>query len=543
MEPISAGWLSILPPVLAIIMALITKDVIFSLLLGILSGTITYCAMAGTNLLVGPVEVMFNTAIDKIDLNIILFVFMLGAMVQVIAASGGSRAYGKWAQNYLKTKKSTLISTMILGILIFVDDYFNCLTVGTVMSPLTDRHKVSRAKLAYLIDSTAAPVCIIAPVSSWAAAVGSNLQSTGAFKSDLIAFCSTIPYNLYALLTLFMVFILAVKELDYGPMLTEELKARADVNNYHEALINQVSEREVKDKVSGSSSAAVAGAVTGTGAITKAEEKVEGVPGTVADMLLPIVSLIILSILGMLYNGGFWDASGESYHSLIGAFGNCTAAQALAWGGFGALIIAFLMYIPRKMMTFKDFMNGVTEGFKNMVGANAVLLFAWTISGVCRDLLMTAEFVRDLFASSHIPGALLPAIIFVVAAFLSFSIGSSWGTFGILIPIIVPVATALSGNLLIVSLAATLGGSIFGDHCSPISDTTILSSTGAGCDHLLHVSTQIPYAITVAVCCILGYLVAGFTDGNLIITLLFSFVLLIVTMVVLHKRSIHVSEA
>ncbi len=529
MEPIAAGWLSILPPILAIVLALITKDVIFSLLLGILSGTITYCAFSGLNLVVGPVEVMFNVAIDKIDLNIIFFVFMLGAMVQVIQASGASKAYARWAQSYLKTKRSTLLATMILGILIFVDDYFNCLTVGIVMTPLIDKHKVSRAKLAYMIDSTAAPVCIIAPVSSWAAAVGSNLQTTGAFKSDLIAFCSTIPYNLYALLTLFMVFSLAVRDLDFGPMLEEERRARAAekiLNKENEMADDMLSSKQIEKN-------------------NKAEDRKDDLApalkkvsneGTVADMILPIIVLIILSILGMLYNGGFWT-EGDSFHSIIGAFGNCTAAQALAWGGFGALIVTFLMYIPRKLMTFQEFMTGITKGFQNMVGANAILLFAWTISGVCRDLLMTAEFVRDIIASSHISGALLPAIIFVVAAFLSFSIGSSWGSFGILIPIIVPIATALSPNLLTVALAATLGGSIFGDHCSPISDTTILSSTGAGCDHLTHVSTQMPYALTVAACCVVGYLIAGFTDGNLIITLLVSFVLLFVLIIAMRKRS------
>lgn len=507
MEPIATGWFSILPPILAIVMALLTKDVVFSLLLGILSGTITYCAFTGANLIVGPVEIMFDTAISKIDLNILFFVFMLGAIVQVISVSGGSRAYAKWAQKYLKTRRSTLLATVILGILVFVDDYFNCLTVGTVMSPLAERHKVSKAKLAYLIDSTAAPVCIIAPVSSWAAAVGSSLQSTGAFKSDLVAFCATIPYNLYALLTIFMVLFLAVKEMDFGPMFAQEQAAAAS---------GQTIRDECEQDLSHPASA-----------------------GTVMDMIFPIIALIILSILGMLYNGGFWDPSGASYHSLIGAFGNCTASQALCWGGFGTLIITFILYIPRKIMSFSTFMENITEGFKNMVAANTVLLLAWTISGVCRDLLMTAEFVRDLFTTVNVPGTLLPAIIFIVAAFLSFSIGSSWGTFGILIPIIVPVATTLSPNLLIVALSATLGGSIFGDHCSPISDTTILSSTGSDCDHLTHVSTQMPYALTVAGCSIIGYLIAGFSDGNLPLTLSVSVILLIITIILLHKQSIN----
>lgn len=510
MEPIYAGWLSILPPLLSITLALVTKNVIFSLFLGILSGTITYCILLGLNPFVGPVEVMFQTAINHIDLYIIFFVFLLGALVQVIAASGGSNAYGRWADKYIKTKKATLLSTMILGILIFVDDYFNCLTVGTVMSPLIERHKISRAKLAYLIDSTAAPICIIAPISSWAAAVGSTLQSTGAFKSDMAAFCATIPYNLYALLTIFMVFLLSCYELDFGPMLIQEQIHRSKSGS---DFFQASSDKEILKELDGKKS-------------------------TVLDMVLPIIALILFAILGMLYNGGFWNAESESFHSLTSAFGNCSASQALCWGGLGALIITFFLYIPRKLMKFSDFMFNITEGIKNMVSANMILLFAWTISGVCRNLLMTADFVSSIFAASHIPGALLPAIIFILAAFLSFSIGSSWGTFSILIPIIIPVASILSPNLLIVSLSATLGGSIFGDHCSPISDTTILSSTGAGCEHLIHVSTQMPYSICVASCCIIGYLVAGFSNGNLLLTLSTGFLCLIISIITLHHLSL-----
>lgn len=510
MEPIATGWFSVLPPILAIVIALFTKDVVFSLLIGIFSGTLTYCIFTGTNLLIGPIEVFFQTAINRIDLHILFFVFMLGAIVQVISLSGGSRAYAKWAQKYLKTRRSTLLATVVLGVLIFVDDYFNCLTVGTVMSPLAERHKVSKAKLAYLIDSTAAPVCIIAPISSWAAAVGSSLQATGAFQSDLVAFCTTIPYNLYALLTIFMVLFLAIKEMDFGPMFLQEQAA---------LLSAQKKKEEDLDPSDQTPS------------------------GTVMDMIFPIVTLILLSILGMLYNGGFWNPSGNSYHSLTGAFGNCSASQALCFGGFGTLIITFLLYIPRKIMNFSTFMENTTKGFQNMIAANTVLLLAWTISGVCRDLLMTAEFVRDLFTAIRIPSMLLPALIFVVAAFLSFSIGSSWGTFGILIPIIVPVASTLSPSLLTVALSATLGGSIFGDHCSPISDTTILSSTGSGCDHLLHVSTQMPYALTVASCSIIGYLIAGFSDGNLLLTLSASIILLTAAIIFLHKRSLHTVNA
>ncbi|MGM9537457.1 MAG: Na+/H+ antiporter NhaC family protein [Candidatus Onthomonas sp.] len=501
MEAVQAGWLSILPPVLAIVLALITKDVVFSLLLGALSGALIFTVLAGLNPLVAPVETLFSAAVNNTDLYIILFICLLSALVQVISLSGGSNAYGRWGSRHLKTRRSTFLATSALGCLIFIDDYFNCLTVGTVMRPLTDRQRISRAKLAYLIDSTAAPICIIAPISSWAAAVGSNLRTTGAFTSDFSAFCATIPYNLYALITIAMALLLSLRRIDFGPMLRQEQLAQAG-----------------KDL----------GSADGCSAASAKE-------GRVSDMVIPIAALIVFTLLGMLYNGGFWEA-GASYHSLIGALGSCVAAQALAWGSLGALMLAFLLFVPRRLMTFRAFMDGVTEGMKNMVPAATILILAWTISGICRDQLLTAGFVRDLMAASRIPGALLPAIIFAVAAFLSFSIGTAWGTFGILIPIIVPVATALSPNLLIVALSATLGGSVFGDHCSPISDTTILSSTGAGCNHLLHVSTQLPYALCAAGCALLGYLAAGFTDGNLPITLAVGLGSMVVLVELLHRR-------
>lgn len=500
MEAVQAGWLSILPPILAIILALITKDVVFSLLLGALSGSVIYTFMAGLNPVVGPVEVLFETMVANMDLYIILFICLLGALVQVIGMSGATTAYGHWGSKRLTTRRSTLLATSILGCLIFIDDYFNCLTVGTVMRPLTDRQKVSRAKLAYIIDSTAAPVCIIAPISSWAAAVGSNLRSTGAFSSDFTAFCATIPYNLYALLTIFMVTLLSVKGLDFGPMAKQEQLAQA------------------------------------SDIVTDEEEAAPQGKGRVIDMVLPILTLIVLAILGMLYNGGFF-AQGEYHLSFIGALGNCSASQALTWGGLGALVLAFVMFVPRKLMSFKEFMDGVTEGMKNIISAAVILILAWTISGICRDQLLTAEYVRDVMAASSIPGALLPVIIFVVASFLSFSTGTAWGTFGILIPIIVPVATALSPNLLIVALAATLSGSVFGDHCSPISDTTILSSAGAECDHITHVTTQLPYALCTACCSALGYIAAGLTDGNILITLIVSFGALLSILFFMHRRT------
>ena len=498
MEAVQAGWLSILPPIIAIFLAIVTKDVVFSLLLGALAGTLTYSLLAGLNPLIGPIEVLFRATMENVDVSIILFICLLGALVQVIANSGASAAYGRWGSRRLKTRRSTLLATSVLGVLIFIDDYFNCLTVGTVMRPLSDRQKISRAKLAYIIDSTAAPVCILAPISSWAAAVGSNLRSTGAFTSDFSAFCATIPYNLYALLTIGMVLYLSIRGRDFGPMARQETLARE---------MDYIPEEETAQ---------------------------DGPDGRVSDMIIPILALIVLTVLGMLYNGGFF---GGDYHmDLIGALGNCNAAEALTWGGLWALILAFLMYVPRKLMSFQKFMDGVTEGMKNMVPSCAILVLAWTISGVCRDQLLTAEYIRDMMAASSIPGFLLPVIIFAVAAFLSFSIGTAWGTFGILIPIVIPVATALSPNLLIVALSATLSGSVFGDHCSPISDTTILSSTGAQCDHMIHVSTQLPYALCTAGCAAVGYIASGLSDGNLAVTLGVSFLSLAAALLVLTRH-------
>ena len=498
MEAVQAGWLSILPPIIAIFLAIVTKDVVFSLLLGALAGTLTYSLLAGLNPLIGPIEVLFRATMENVDVSIILFICLLGALVQVIANSGASAAYGRWGSRRLKTRRSTLLATSVLGVLIFIDDYFNCLTVGTVMRPLSDRQKISRAKLAYIIDSTAAPVCILAPISSWAAAVGSNLRSTGAFTSDFSAFCATIPYNLYALLTIGMVLYLSIRGRDFGPMARQETLARE---------MDYIPEEETAQN---------------------------GPDGRVSDMIIPILALIVLTVLGMLYNGGFF---GGDYHmDLIGALGNCNAAEALTWGGLWALILAFLMYVPRKLMSFQKFMDGVTEGMKNMVPSCAILVLAWTISGVCRDQLLTAEYIRDMMAASSIPGFLLPVIIFAVAAFLSFSIGTAWGTFGILIPIVIPVATALSPNLLIVALSATLSGSVFGDHCSPISDTTILSSTGAQCDHMIHVSTQLPYALCTAGCAAVGYIASGLSDGNLAVTLGVSFLSLAAALLVLTRH-------
>ena len=526
MEAYNAGWLSILPPVIAIVLALVTKEVFFSLMLGVLSGTFIYAVGTGAeNVVMSTVEVAFETMTKKVDFNIIIFCSLLGALVYVVFLAGGSRAYGRWASKRIKTKRAALLSTSGLGITIFIDDYFNCLTIGTVMTPVTDTLKVSRAKLAYIIDATAAPVCIIAPVSSWAAAVGSSLASTGAFESDFAAFVSTIPYNFYALLSIIMVFAVSCLNIDFGPMARSEARAaQGNLGNVGKAAEAQV---EVSQK------------------------------GTIAEMVVPIVALVIFACLGFLYNGGYWGDD-PKYHTIAAALGNCTASKGLVWASFGALTVAFIQFVPRGLVSMKAFLDGCIEGMKAMLPANVILVLAWTISGVCRDLLSTPVFVEQAVTGGGLSAGFLPAIVFLVAAFLSFSTGTAWGTFGILIPIflsfstgtawgtfgilipiVVPVAQALDPQLLVVTLSATLAGSVFGDHSSPISDTTILSSAGAGCDHIEHVSTQLPYALVVAISCFVGYGIAGLTQGSLLPSFLAALVTLAVAVFVLHKISVN----
>jgi Na+/H+ antiporter NhaC len=477
-EAVSAGWLSILPPVIAISLALITKEVIFSLLMGILSGTLIYSLMAGLGFL-GTFHVTIDLMIAKVGENasMIIFLAMLGALVALITQAGGSRAYGNWAAMKLKSKRSVGIATGLLGILIFIDDYFNCLTVGTVMKPVTDKYAMSREKLAYIIDATAAPVCIIAPISSWAASVISYYPTQTGI-TGMQAFTSSIPMNLYAVLTLAMVLWLNLrKNGDFGPMAAAERAAAA----------------------------------RGTPAAGEPENdpapKPEGSDkGTVFDLIVPVLLLVVFSVLAMLFYGGFWEGK-----SLFDAFGDTDAGSALALGGFAALFLSFFLFVPRKLMTFTGFFSGITQGVKSMVGAIIILALAWTISGVCRDLLSTGPYVADIVQQSQMPVILIPAIMFLIAAGLSFATGTAWGTFGILIPITIAVCDIVAPYLSVTSLSAVLAGSVFGDHCSPISDTTILSSTGADCRHISHVATQIPYALTTASVCFVGYIVAGVT--------------------------------
>ncbi|MDO5532027.1 Na+/H+ antiporter NhaC family protein [Sutterella sp.] len=504
MEPYAAGWLSIVPPIVAIALALVTKEVLSSLLIGILTGTLIYTIGTDGNIIMGTVQTTFTLMANKIDFSILIFTSLLGALVYVVAMSGGTKAYGNWAVKRVKSRRATLLSTMGLGILIFIDDYFNCLSVGTVMRPLSDRYGISRAKLAYIIDSTAAPVCIIAPVSSWAAAVGSSLKGNGVFESDMAAFIASIPWNFYALLSIFMVFFIIITDLDFGPMRKSEERAAA--GNI--------------------------GAVEGGGG---AEPPKANPNGHVMDMIIPILALIIFAVLALMYSGGYWGDD-PAYHSFQASIGNSSAAAALVWAAFGSVGVAFLLYVPRKLVPFMDFMSGLLEGMKLMLPANVILVLAWALSGVCRDLISTPQFVEGLVTGAGTSLSLfLPCVVFIIAAFLAFSTGTAWGTFGILIPIVVPVVQGIDPSLTIVVLSATLAGSVFGDHCSPISDTTILSSAGGGCNHMEHVTTQLPYALLVAVCSALGYLVAGFSGGNLWLSFGVALAALILSVIALHS--------
>ncbi len=492
---IETGWVSVLPPLIAITLALLTKEVYSSLFMGVLSGMVIYVIFAHE-----PFMAVFSGIFDMMAQKIadnsymIIFLALLWAVITLVGKSGGTQAYGRWAEKKLKNKKSTLLTTAVLGMLIFIDDGFNCLTIGTVMRPIYDRQKISREKLAYIVDATAAPICIIAPVSSWAVAVASEVSDTNGFKT----FLSTVPYNLYALLTVLMVLFVCITGLDFGKMKKAEEKAgRAEIPD----------------------------------AITESNTATESGTGRVVDLVLPILVLIICAIFGMAYVGGFF--SGVPFSEAIGE--NPTAGLSL--GAFAGLVTAFIMYIPRKIIKVKDFFGSIVSGIGSIVPPMLILILSWSLGGVCRELIGTGEFISGFIASSDVPLQLLPFAVFVIAAVMSFSMGTSWGTFGLLIPIVTMICSAAAGSsVLIPALGATLAGSVYGDHCSPISDTTILASTGAQCNHISHVESQIPYATLTAIVCAIGYLIVGFTNTPWI-GLGVGAVLLLTVMIILSKKS------
>ena len=494
--------LSLLPPVLAIVLALITKEVYTSLFLGCLVGGFLY---ANFNPVLAVTSV-YDTIASKVgeNMGIVVFLVSLGFIVVLMNRSGGSKAYGDWAKKVIKTRRGALLATMILALVLGVDDYFNNLTTGNVMRPVTDGHQISRAKLAYMIDSTAAPVCIMMPISSWAAAVSGVAEQVGV--SGLQLFISAIPWNYYAVLTIFTLIILAVFDIDFGPM-------KVHVNNTTTGDIYTTPERPYADAD---------------------DEKKNSTNGKVIDLIIPVIVLIVSCVSGLLYTGGFFTPDSGTYLNVMDAFADCTAATGLMYGSFIVVIFCFLYFLVfRRSMSFVQVTDCIAEGFKIMVPAILILTFAWTISGVTNDLLAADQFVYTAMrAHAESLANFLPAVIFLVACGLGFATGTSWGTFGILIPIVVSVFGVDAGTILTVGLGACLGGAVMGDHCSPISDTTILASTGAQCYHLNHVKTQIPYALTVAAVAFVNHILAGLIQ-NVVINLVIAFASMFAVLMIL----------
>lgn len=491
---------ALVPAIVAIALALCTKEVYSSLFIGIIIGGLFYAIDAGSGFAGFLTHItsdgLVSSLADSYNVGILIFLVILGTMVALMNKAGGSAAFGNWAKKHIKSKVGAQVATILLGMLIFIDDYFNCLTVGSVMKPVTDKHGVSKEKLAYLIDATAAPVCIIAPISSWAAAVAGFVTEG---ENGIALFCKAIPFNFYAILTLIMLFAMVFMKFEYGQM-----------SKYEKALsvMNDAAD-EVTD---------------------------ENTKGKVCDLIVPVIVLIVLCVLGMIYSGGFFtklveDDAGNmiansSYLNFIEAFSNSDASVGLVLGSLGALIITIIYYMIRKVLSFKASMLCLPDGFKAMVPAILILTLAWTLKGMT-DSLGAKDYVAGLVeASAGGLKAFLPAIVFIIACFLAFATGTSWGTFGILIPIC--IAAFPTGSLRIISISACMAGAVCGDHCSPISDTTIMASAGAQCNHVNHVSTQLPYAITVAAVSFLAYIVAGLTQNlNIVVSGIISWIVAI----------------
>ena len=498
----NTAW-SLLPPVIAIVLALITKEAYSALFIGVLVGSLFTCGFAP----VATLDTILNDGlIAAISANagIFLFLVLLGIIVALVNAAGGSAAFGRWAETHIKTHAGAQLATFVLGILIFIDDYFNCLTVGSVMRPVTDSHKISRPKLAYLIDATAAPVCMIAPISSWAAAVSSTAEGLDTGMSGIELFVKAIPYNLYSILTFVFILALVAMKFDYGPMRKfEEKAAKGDLS-----------------------------------ALTADAGESANPNGRVIDLIFPVLVLIVTCTLGMIYVGGFFgvDMSGNPSFAgdFIGAFGNTDAFVGLPWGGIIALVLTVIYLVARKVLSFKEAMACVPKGFVAMVPPIIILTLAVSLKAMINSLGADVYVYNLMFAASEWLYSMLPAVIFVVACILAFASGTSWGTFGILIPIVTAVFPADS-TLLIIGISACCAGAVCGDHCSPISDTTIMASAGAQCLHLDHVSTQLPYAVTVAIVSFVGFIVAGFVQ-NVLITWLVGAALLLGILLFLRAR-------
>ena len=494
MEFVGTIW-AILPALIAIIIALKTKEVYVSLFIGIVFGALLLNQFNLMQTIVSVFEIMIESLSDTWNIGILIFLVFLGTIVALMTKAGGSKAYGEFAKRKIKSKQTALFSTFLLGVLIFVDDYFNCLTVGNVMRDITDKLNISRAKLAYIIDATAAPICIIAPISSWAAAISGYTSGDG-----FTLFLQTIPFNLYALLTIVMVILVIKLDLNFGEMKEHEIAASNGDVCYGNNDYQEVEQVEVSNK------------------------------GKTYDLILPVIFLIVSCILCMVYTGGFFEGV-----SFIEAFTNCNASLGLVLGSFFTLVFIFVLYMSRQVISYHDFTSCIPIGFKMMVPAMTILTLAWTLGDIVSTHLQAGEFVSTMLSNFQIGVAILPMTLFIVASGLAFATGTSWGTFGILIPITTALFTE-GDPMLVISIASILAGAVCGDHISPISDTTIMASAGAQCHHVSHVSTQLPYAFVVAIACVAGYLVAGFTQ-NVVLTFVSGLVVLSVIVGFIYLKS------
>ena len=503
---VATGW-ALFPPVVAIALALISKEVYSSLFLGCLVGALLLADFDPWQTVVNFIGAGDGVGmINAIDISILIFLVVLGIMVDLMNKAGGSAAFGRWAKKAVKSRVGAQLLTMLLGVLIFIDDYFNCLTVGAVMRPVTESHHISRAKLAYIIDATAAPVCMLAPVSSWAAAVASYVPE-GFPGSRISMFLSQIPYNYYCILTLIMVIVISVFNIDYGPMLTHEYNA------------------QVKNDLFTTEHRPFAGA----------DDYEEGAKhSSVLDLLLPVIVLIALCIVGLIWTGGMWDAESDNYGNFIMSFSDASAGPGLCLGSIVAIVFTFIYYWLRGLIGFEKSFESVPNGFIQMVSPILILCFAWTLCGLCRDDgLQVGTFVENVMANTGDLAKFLPAVIFIVACFIGFATGTSWGTIGIMVPLVCAVFDWYDqSTLLSIGLAASCAGGVCGDHLSPISDTTIMASAGAHCYHLNHVSTQIPYGVTVAAVSFVSFIIAGLVQ-NVVICMIIAIALMIVTLFVI----------
>ena len=503
---VTTGW-ALFPPVVAIALALISKEVYSSLFLGCLVGALLLADFDPWQTVVNFIGAGEGVGmINAIDISILIFLVVLGVMVDLMNKAGGSAAFGRWAKKAVKSRVGAQLLTMLLGVLIFIDDYFNCLTVGAVMRPVTESHNISRAKLAYIIDATAAPVCMLAPVSSWAAAVASYVPE-GFPGSRISMFLSQIPWNYYCILTLIMIIIISVFNIDYGPMLTHEYNA------------------QVKGDLFTTEHRPFAGA----------DDYEEGAKhSSVADLLVPVIVLIALCVVGLIWTGGMWDAESDNYHDFIMSFSDASAGAGLCLGSIVSLVFTFIYYWLRGLIGFEKSFESVPNGFIQMVAPCLILTFAWTLCYLCRDDgLQVGTFVREMMANTGSLANFLPAVIFLIACFIGFATGTSWGTIGIMVPLVCAVFDWTDQlTLLSIGIAASCAGGVCGDHLSPISDTTIMASAGAHCYHLNHVSTQIPYGVTVAAVSFVSYIIAGLVQ-NVVICMIIAIALLVVTLFVI----------